>query len=115
MLNAAAMLIGSCLAAPADERLTSEQLGLKAGLSASLCARRVRLLEAAGVIKGYVAVIDQSKVDLPIRVFVSVKLERQREEELGRFAIAVSKWPEVADSFLMAGQRYYLLCIVAKD
>ena len=98
-----------------DARLTSEELGRKAGLSPSPCARRVRLMEAAGVIKGYVAIVDQAKVGLPISVFASVKLERQREEELDRFAAAVSRWPEIVDCYLMTGQRDYLLRIVVAD
>lgn len=99
----------------ADCHLPMHELAAKVGLSASPCARRVRLLEEAGVIKGYVAVIDQSKAGLPISVFVSVRLERQREEELDRFADAVARWPEVADCYLMTGQRDYLLRIVVGD
>ncbi|MDX8448132.1 Lrp/AsnC family transcriptional regulator [Mesorhizobium captivum] len=98
-----------------DARLTTEELGLRAGLSASPCARRVRNLETAGIIKGYVAVVDQAKVGLPISVFVSIKLERQREEELDRFAAAVARWPEIVDCYLMTGQRDYLLRVVVKD
>ena len=98
-----------------DARLTSEELGRRAGLSPSPCARRVRTLEAAGIIKGYVAVVDQAKVGLPISVFVSIKLERQREEELDRFASAVTRWPEIVDCYLMTGQRDYLLRVVVKD
>ena len=98
-----------------DARLTSEELGRRAGLSPSPCARRVRNLEAAGIIKGYVAVVDQAKVGLPISMFVSIKLERQREEELDRFASAVARWPEIVDCYLMTGQRDYLLRVVVKD
>jgi len=60
-------------------------------------------------------VIDQAKVGLPISVFASVKLERQREEELDRFSQAITRWPEVADCYLMTGQRDYLLRIVVRD
>jgi Lrp/AsnC family leucine-responsive transcriptional regulator len=98
-----------------DARLTTEQLSARVGLSPSPCARRVRLLESAGIIKGYVAIVDEVKVGLPISVFASVKLERQREEELDRFAAAVSRWPEIVDCHLMTGQRDYLLRIVVKD
>lgn len=94
---------------------TSEELGKLVGLSASPCARRVRNLEAAGVIKGYVAVVDQVKAGLPISVFASIKLERQREEELDRFVKAVRRWPEIVECYLMTGQRDYLLRIVVKD
>ena len=96
-------------------RLTSQELADRVGLSASPCARRVRILEENGAIKGYVAVIDQAKVGLPVNVFASVKLERQREEELDTFSQAIAKWPEVADCYLMTGQRDYLLRIVVRD
>ncbi len=69
-----------------DCRLTTQELAARVGLSPSPCARRVRMLEEAGVIKGYTAVIDQTKVGLPISAFASIKLERQREEQLDRFA-----------------------------
>ena len=98
-----------------DARLTVEQIGQKAGLSASPAARRVRLLEQSGVIRGYVAVLDQEKIGLPISVFASIKLERQREEELDRFQAAVARWPEIVECYLMTGQRDYLLRIVVKD
>jgi Lrp/AsnC family leucine-responsive transcriptional regulator len=45
----------------------------------------------------------------------SIKLERQRKEDLDRFAEAVSRWPEVVDCYLMTGQRDYLMRIVAAD
>src|SRR3712207_8810366 len=82
----------------ADGRMTAQEIADRVGLSPSPCARRVRLLEEAGVVKGYVAVIDQAKVGLPISVFASVKLERQREDDLDRFSQAVARWPEVGRS-----------------
>jgi Lrp/AsnC family leucine-responsive transcriptional regulator len=99
----------------ADARLTGLELAERVGLSPSPCARRVRLLEAAGVIKGYVAVVDQEQVGLPVSVFASVKLERQREEELDRFARAVAQWPEVLDCYLMTGQRDFLMRVAVRD
>ncbi|ODT45681.1 MAG: AsnC family transcriptional regulator [Methylobacterium sp. SCN 67-24] len=99
----------------ADGRMSILDLAAQVGLSPSPCARRVRLLEEAGVIKGYVAVIDQEKLGLPVSVFASIKLERQREEELDRFGAAVQRWPEVADCYLMTGQRDYLLRIIVSD
>jgi Lrp/AsnC family leucine-responsive transcriptional regulator len=99
----------------ADGRMTAQQLADQVGLSPSPCARRVRLMEDRGVITGYAAVIDQDLVDLPISVFASIKLERQRENELERFNAAITRWPEVVDCYLMTGQRDYLLRIVVRD
>ena len=88
-----------------DGRMTIQDLAEKVGLTPSPCLRRVRALEDQGVIRGYVAIIDQVAVSLPISVFASVKLERQREEELDRFAAAVARWPEVLECYLMTGHR----------
>jgi Lrp/AsnC family leucine-responsive transcriptional regulator len=98
-----------------DGRISTYDLAEKVGLSPSPCARRLRLLEEAGIIKGYTAIIDQTKVGLPISAFASIKLDRQREENLDRFARAVASWPEVADCYLMTGQRDYLMRIVVPD
>ena len=98
-----------------DAHITVERLSAAVGLSPSPCARRMRNLEAAGVIRAYVAIIDQEKAGLPISVFASVRLERQREEDLERFAEAVNRWPEIVECYLMTGQRDYLLRIVARD
>ncbi len=98
-----------------DGRMSVQALSEAVGLSPSPCLRRVRMLEDAGVIKRYVALVDQRAVGLPVSVFASVKLERQREEELDRFAAAVAEWPEVVECYLMTGPRDYLLSIVVSD
>jgi Lrp/AsnC family leucine-responsive transcriptional regulator len=98
-----------------DAKVSLSELADEVGLSASPCARRIRLLERGGTIKGYTAIVDQEQVGLPINAFASIKLERQREEDLDRFEDAVSRWPEVLDCYLMTGQRDYLMRIVAAD
>jgi Lrp/AsnC family leucine-responsive transcriptional regulator len=98
-----------------DGRMSIQALSESVGLSPSPCFRRVRLLEEAGVIKRYVALVDQRAVGVPVSVFASVKLERQREEQLDRFNAAVAEWPEVVECYLMTGPRDYLLRIVVPD
>lgn len=102
-------------AVQADGRISISELSEKVGLSASPCARRLRILEEQGIITGYTAKVDQVKVGLPVSAFASIKLERQREEDLDRFSRVVADWPEVVDCYLMTGQRDYLLRIVVKD
>ena len=99
----------------ADGRMNLATLAEKVGLSPSPCLRRVRMLEEAGVIARYVAVLDQQSVGLPVSVFVSIKLESQREEALDRFAKAIARWPEVLECYLMTGPRDYLLRVVVTD
>jgi DNA-binding Lrp family transcriptional regulator len=95
--------------------LTLAELAQKVGLSPSPCHRRVRLLEDRGVIERYVAVINQRSVGLPVSVFISIKLESQREDSLARFAKAIAPWPEILECYLMTGQRDYLLRVVVAD
>ena len=98
-----------------DGKITTQELAARVGLSASPCARRLRILEGRGVVKGYVAVIDQKAVGRPVSAFASIRLERQHEEDLDRFEQAITSWPEVVDCYLMTGQRDYLLRIVVRD
>jgi len=96
-------------------RMSLAELSDRVGLSPSPCLRRVRHLERSGVITRYVAVIDQRTVGLPVSVFVSIKLEKQKQESLDRFAKAVERWPEVLECYLMTGSRDYWLRVVVPD
>ena len=99
----------------ADGRMSLNDLAAKVGLSPSPCLRRVRMLERDGVISRYVAVLDQRAVGLPVSVFVSIKLDKQRQESLDRFAKAIERWPEVLECYLMTGPRDYWLRVVVPD
>lgn len=99
----------------ADGRISLVDLAAKVGLSVTPCLRRVRILERTGVIARYVAVLDQRAVGLPVSVFVSIKLERQQEEALDRFAKTIARWPEVLECYLMTGSRDYWLRVVVPD
>ncbi len=98
-----------------NARLSNVDLADKVGLSPSPCLRRVRRLEKAGVITGYVALVDQQAVGLPVSIFVNVSLERQIESALESFETAVRKRPEVVEGYLMTGDADYLLRVVTAD
>ena len=57
-------------------RATINELAEAVGLSPSPVARRLRILENAGVITGYAALIDETALGYEFSVFVSVKLDR---------------------------------------
>ncbi|HVW91044.1 MAG TPA: Lrp/AsnC family transcriptional regulator [Devosia sp.] len=98
-----------------DGRMTIQAIADRVGLSASPCLRRIRRMEEAGVITAYSITLDQNAVGLPVSVFVSIKLERQRAAQLDRFAEAVAGWPEVVECYLMTGQFDFLLRVVCAD
>lgn len=97
-----------------DGRATINTLAENVGLSPSPIARRLRILEDAGVIVGYAALVDEVALGYEFSVFVSVKLDRQVDEALAQFEAAVRGYPEVVDCWLMTGNRDYLLRVATR-
>ena len=98
-----------------NARLTNVELSEHIHLSQSPCLRRVRNMESSGIIQGYVALVDQNAVGLPVSVFVNVRLEKQIERALEKFEETVQDWSEVMECYLMTGDSDYLLRVVASD
>ena len=96
-------------------RMTNNDLAEKIGLSPSPCLRRVRQLEAAGVISGYVALVDPSKIGLSVTAFVRVRLDRQDDRHLATFEDAVAEFPEVLECYLMTGEADYQLRVLVES
>ena len=63
-------------------RITNVDLAKSAGISAPPCLRRVRVLEKAGIIKGYQADIDAEALGFSVQVFAFVGLTSQAEADL---------------------------------
>lgn len=98
-----------------DGRLTNAALAATVSLSESACLRRVRRLESAGLIRGYVGLVDQSSAGYPDNVFVRITLTSQQQDDLRRFESAVRKVPEVMECYLMSGDADYLLRVIVAD
>jgi len=96
-------------------RATSIELGEAVALSPSPSHRRQKLLEEAGVVQRYVALLDQEKVGLPVNAFVSVKLATHSDEALATFERAIGACAEVMEMYEMTGARDYLMRVVAAD
>lgn len=98
-----------------DARITNVALAESAHLSPAPCLRRVRDLEAAGVIRGYVTLLDPEAVGLDISMFIQVSLEKQVSSALRVFEETIETYPEVMECYLMTGDSDYLLRVVAPD
>ncbi|WP_342641828.1 Lrp/AsnC family transcriptional regulator [Rhodoligotrophos ferricapiens] len=103
------------LALQRDARLTNVELADEVGLSPSPCLRRVRLLEGAGVIRGYHATLDRAGVGLGLTIFVSIKVERHHDQQANAFREAVVALPEVISCHLVSGEADFLLQVVVPD
>jgi len=90
-------------------RLTMSELGEKVGLSASPCWTRVKRLENAGLIMGYVALLDHRALGLPDTVFVEITLNRHDDHALETFGETLARIPEVIEAHLVTGEYDYLV------
>lgn len=96
-------------------RISNVDLAREVGLSPSACLRRMRELEASGLIDRYTAVLNQAAAGFDLSVFVQVTLERQIESALETFERSVADRPEVMECYLMTGDADYLLRVVVSD
>ena len=99
----------------ADGRLPMVELAAKIGLSPTPCLRRVRRLEADGVIRGYRALIDPKAAGRGMQAFVMVTLRDHAEETVGAFHRALGERPEVAAAYAVSGDTDYLLHVMVPD
>ena len=99
----------------AEGRVTNVDLARRVGLTAPPCLRRVRSLEDAGVIRGYHAELDASKLGFAITVFAMVSLRSQAEEDLRAFENHIKTLPEVRECHMLNGEIDFILKIVSKD
>lgn len=98
-----------------DGRLSNVALADQVGLSPSACLRRVQILEDAGVINGYTALINAEALGRTTSVIVAITLDRQNGEFLDAFEAAVATCPDVMECYLMAGEADYVLRVIVKD
>jgi DNA-binding Lrp family transcriptional regulator len=98
-----------------DGRVAWSELAEQIGLSLTPTLRRVRQLEEAGYIRGYVAQLDEGRLAGRVCVFVAVTLTSQAEDVIARFEEQIALAPEVMSCFLMTGDADYTLRVVVPD
>ncbi len=103
----------------AQGRITYDELAAAVNLSPSATLRRVKRLEEAGVIAGYVALVAPERVGLGLTAYINVRLEKHAESHkrspMDLFSAAVTTWPEVVECAALTGEMDYLLRVVVRD
>jgi Lrp/AsnC family transcriptional regulator len=98
-----------------DATLPLVRLADRVGLSQTPCWKRIRKLEAAGVITRRVALVDPQKAGLGLTAFIAVTAVEHSPTWREAFAAAMAGLPEVLEVWRMAGEADYLLKVVARD
>jgi DNA-binding Lrp family transcriptional regulator len=95
----------------ADGRATDVTLGEKINLSSTATARRRKILEDRGVIKGYTADVDATRLGFSIDVLVSIELSSQAENALNEFEEAVVRCPSMSFCSFVSGETDFVMMI----
>ena len=96
-------------------RMTNQDLAEAVNLSPSPCLRRVRNLEASGVIQGYSADVDPVAYGLAITVFVRIRLERDNEADVRKFEQRVRMIDEVLECHILTDAMDYQMRVLVPD
>lgn len=98
-----------------DGALSHAELGERVGTSAASCWRRIKALEAAGILTATVRLVDPHKIGRGVNVFCNVRVRHHAQEGRRPFEEFVRARPEVVECFSMSGEWDYLLRIVVAD
>lgn len=98
-----------------DCRISNQQLAEQAGMSASACWRRIRILEDAGIIKNYRAIVDGAKAGKQFNAIVHISLARHNIDHVNNFIEKISLRPEVLECVATTGDADYHLKIICNN
>ncbi len=98
-----------------DGSLTNVELARRVRLSPSPCLARVKALEAAGIIRQYVALVEPKALGLMLNVFISISLKQQTRDALAAFEQRITEHDEVMECYLMTGDADYLMRVAVPD
>jgi DNA-binding Lrp family transcriptional regulator len=97
----------------ADARASYADIGARVSLSAPAVKRRVDRLRAAGVIRGFTAVIDPAAVGWATEAFVELFCAGRTTP--AQIAVAVRRLPEVVGAYTVSGEADALVHLRAAD
>lgn len=95
-----------------DGRISMKNLGSKVNLTSPAVSERVKKLEERGIIKGYKAIIDPSKLGLSLEAYIGVAM---RPAQLNSFKELVQKEPAIIECHHMTGMDSMTIRVLAKD
>lgn len=98
-----------------EGRLAVVELAETIGLSPTPCARRIKALESGGVIEGYQATLNPSRVGLAVQAIVQVKLTEHTDETVACFEREIALLEEVTNCYAMTGTYDFILQVYARD
>jgi DNA-binding Lrp family transcriptional regulator len=98
-----------------NNRRPLRDLAEELGISAPTCLRRMRRLQARGVIRGHAALLDPDRMGLHVIAYVEVSLTEASGAEMSAFERRMQRCSEVVQCAELAGDVDYLVKVVVRD
>ncbi|MCK5153540.1 MAG: Lrp/AsnC family transcriptional regulator [Spirochaetales bacterium] len=98
-----------------NSSITNSDLSKSIGLAPATTLERVKKLELSGVIKGYVALIDQKQIGKDITAFVEISMNNHSADSIKTFSREVAAFSEVLECHHLAGDKDFLLKVVTEN
>lgn len=98
-----------------NSSITNSDLSKSIGLAPATTLERVKKLELSGVIKSYVALVDQKKIGKDITAFVEISMNNHSADSIKTFSREIAAFPEVLECHHLAGDKDFLLKVVTED
>ncbi len=98
-----------------DATLSHADLAERVGASAASCWRRIKALEAAGILGRTVRLVDQTAIGRGVNVMCNIRMRSHSAEAVQSFEQFILGRPEVIECFSMSGDWDYLLRVVVAD
>ena len=98
-----------------DGRIANVDLADAISLSPSACLRRVKALEASGIIAGYRAEVSRQRAGLGLTVFIGLKVEGHSQETASRIEQALLAIPAIVACYLVSGTYDFLVEAAVPD
>lgn len=98
-----------------DATLSLAELAEAVNLSRSACWRRLNKLDAAGVIRSRVTLLNPELLGLKLTVFITVRTNQHNRAWAERFREVVEGVPGILEVYRMGGDVDYLLKAVVAD
>mgnify|MGYP001952173422 CR=1 FL=1 len=92
-----------------DASAAIEDIGERVGLSRNACWRRIKRMEAEGIIRARVALVDPCALNLDLQVFIAVRTSSHDPDWLTKFAQATRDLPQITGAYRMSGDLDYLI------
>lgn len=98
-----------------NARVTVKEISEKIHLSTTPVHERIKRMEESGVIKQYVTLVDQNKVDLNLMVICYVSLKEHSKNAGVKFIKTINELHEVIECYSISGEFDFMLKVVCKD